>query len=286
MHLEIIVAALLLVILNSLFAIKAFNDGRFMKKARLHVDGILISKQYPRLVSAGFVHESGLHLFFHSFVLLCASLMYVEHANLATFLLAFTGGLLGGNLLTLHLHRHQGGFHSQGLAPAISGVLTAGMVLYPQHLVQVFFLPIYLPAWAIGLMAIGYSLFGLRTSRGRILYEEHLGGMIAGGSLCILLHPHAVHTNPVPVLGFMIASALFLFLIERRSSTPSVFPPIPKPVEAKIIVRAYHVREVDMMADKETELNFLLDEVKRTGLQGLSHHQKRRLDELSRDPEL
>ncbi|RMG28418.1 MAG: rhomboid family intramembrane serine protease [Bacteroidetes bacterium] len=283
MQLEIVVASLLLIIANCLVAIRAFRDPAFYRKCALHVDGVLINKQYARLISAGFVHKNWQVLFFNMFVLLCFALSYREQMMLHSFFLAYMGGLLGGNLLALHVHRYDTYFQSTGSSGALSGLITACLLLFPGHQMQLFFLPLQLPAWLIGLAAILYSLYRLEPSASRFRYEEHLGGMIAGGCLSLLLHPHVLQQYPLMAMGFMLASVVFLLVCRVQLPT---YIDLNPPVEEPVMIQLYNGREQRPLMDKESELNFLLDEVARKGLNGLDPSQRSRLEELSQDPEI
>lgn len=287
MQLVIVVATLLLIILNTLVALKAFNDGLFYRKCILHTDGILISKQYARLISAGFVHQSWAHLFFHMFVLMSFALAFKAEIMLHSFLLAYVGGLLGGNLLALYTHRHDACFQSSGAAGAISGLVFGTTLIFPEQTMQLFFFPIHLPAWVFGFAILLYSLYGLKSTDGRRMYEEHLGGIIAGGGFTFLLHPHILQNYPFLVFGFVVASIFFLWMLSRHQAfVPIILKETPIKEEPVVIQIRTTKESGKSYQNKEAELNYLLDEVARIGFKQLSITQKRRLEELSQDPEL
>lgn len=287
MQLVIVVTVLLLIIFNILVALKAFSDGLFYRKCMLHTDGVLISRQYPRLISAGFVHQSWTHLFFHMFVLLGFTLTLKSHLQLHSLLLAYVGGLLGGNLLALYTHRHDACFQSSGASGAISGLIMGILMLFPNESIQLFFFPIYFPTWVFGLSALIYSLYALRANNGRIMYEEHFGGGIAGGALMLLLHPAILQNYPFMALGFIAASLIFLRLMHSHQAYVPIVINKAEVIEEPVTIRVRPLHMArNLHSDKEAELNYLLDEVARVGLNRLSLSQKERLDELSQDPEL
>jgi len=81
-----------------------------------------------------------------------------------------------------------------GASGAISGVLGAYLVLYPQARIRtlvplfVFFTVTYLPAWLflivwIGLQVLSQTLLSVAPNAGGVAYAAHIGGFIAGAVL-------------------------------------------------------------------------------------------------------
>ncbi len=74
-----------------------------------------------------------------------------------------------------------------GASGAVSGVLGAYLVLHPRAkvLVPVFYIPIYLPAWALLIFWFGYQVFALYGQGGTSgsAFWAHIGGFISGAVL-------------------------------------------------------------------------------------------------------
>src|SRR6188474_733148 len=55
----------LLIVSNVLFSWKGFGNEVFFDRYKFNVDGILLYKQYNRLITSGFLHAGWVHLIFN-----------------------------------------------------------------------------------------------------------------------------------------------------------------------------------------------------------------------------
>ena len=77
-----------------------------------------------------------------------------------------------------------------GASGAISGVLGAYLILHPKArvLVPIIIIPLYLPAWMLLIVWIGYQVASAAVSGpvgGGIAWWEHIGGFVAGALLVV-----------------------------------------------------------------------------------------------------
>ncbi|HVV03598.1 MAG TPA: rhomboid family intramembrane serine protease, partial [Puia sp.] len=109
----------LLIIANILVSYKGLTNRRFFEGYEFQVDRILMNKDYRRLVTSGFLHVSWTHLLFNMFSLYFFSGPVESGLGPLGFLLVYFVSLIGGNLLTLFIHRRHGDYSSVGASGAV-----------------------------------------------------------------------------------------------------------------------------------------------------------------------
>ncbi|MEL7221798.1 MAG: rhomboid family intramembrane serine protease, partial [Bacteroidota bacterium] len=210
------VVGLVLLFLTAAATYKGFRDWQYQDRYAFQVDGILLGKEYDRLLTSGFLHVGWLHFSFNMVALMsfCWSLeMMLGPWKL---LLLYFASLLGGSLLALYLHRQHGDYSAVGASGAISGVIFASIVLFPGQDIGFILLPVYIPAWLFGLLFIIVSIFGIKSQADNIGHEAHLGGAITGVLVAIIIQPGVLKTNLFTILGILLPVTAFLLLIVRN----------------------------------------------------------------------
>jgi len=178
----------IIMLFTAAFTYKGFKDQRFMDEYIFHVDPILHQKDYKRLVSSGFLHANWIHFGFNMIALMsfATSLELVFGVGKLTILYFLS--MIGGSLLALYIHKMHGDYRALGASGAISGVVFASIILFPEQDISFIFLPeIGIRAWVFGLFFIIVSIFGIKSKGGIIGHEAHLGGAIIGGLLALAL---------------------------------------------------------------------------------------------------
>jgi membrane associated rhomboid family serine protease len=128
-------------------------------------------------------------------------------------LVIYFGSLLGGNALALFIHRHNDYYRALGASGAVSGIVFASILVDPSMPLYLFFIPIGIPAWIIGIAYMAYSINGMRTRTDNIGHEAHMGGALVGLGLGIALIPQLLLKEPL-ILGILvIPTILFLFFM-------------------------------------------------------------------------
>ncbi|MFT5725547.1 MAG: membrane associated rhomboid family serine protease [Bacteroidia bacterium] len=270
---------LIIIAINVIFSWKGFQDFVFFQRHKFDIDGIIVRKQYSRLITSGFLHADYTHLIFNMFTFYMFGDALSVIMPVSSFLLIYLGSLIGGNLLALYVHRNHGDYSAIGASGAVSGIIYATIIIYPNILIYGF-----IPGWVFGIVYILYTIFGIKKQTGNIGHDAHLGGAVTGLLLTILVfsnnsnHP----INYYIVAAMFIPTLAFLYLIIYHpewmisgkidwSNNPlSNLKKKPKDINQR---RTY--------INREAELNQLLDKVNRIGLENLTDAEKRRLDQLS-----
>lgn len=229
---DISIVALVVIGLNVLVSWKGFNDLAFFEKYKFQVGSILYNKEYYRILSSGFLHVDFMHLFFNMFTLYMFANPVIAffaspegfllgdfsnaklNVGYGMFLLVFFAAVIGGNILSLLIHKKETFYSAVGASGGVTGVLFAAIAAFPEMELRLFFaLPI--PAWIFGILYLGYSVYGMKTNLGNIGHSAHLGGAIVGLLSAILFYPTILQINTYYILG-MIVPLIVLFVVILR----------------------------------------------------------------------
>lgn len=260
-------AGIIIIGLNVLVTWAAFQDRRRFEEMLLRV-GDLKSGQWYRLFSSGFVHVDWTHLLFNMFSLFVFSGRVESHLGTAYFILLYLFSLVGGNLLAWFYHRHNLNYRAVGASGAVSGVIFSAIILEPGMNLYMFFIPFPIPAWIYGLIFILYSIYGIGKQNDNIGHEAHLGGALSGLLLSLILSPNVIENNPLTILYLAVPSLAFLIIM--------FFKP-------RLLLWNYgdgrqnftqddHYHQAK--ADREAELNRILEKVRRSGAESLTAEER------------
>jgi len=209
---------LILIIVNVLLSMKGFNDYSFLDSYKFQVGKILHGEKV-RILSSGFLHVDWMHLGFNMYALyLFGDIVAVNLGNIS-FIIIYFGSLLAGNIYSLSYHKNEPYYSAVGASGAVSGIVYAAILLYPDMTLVMFPLPIPIPGYVFGVGYLLYSIYGMKKQLGNVGHSAHLGGAIGGFSLTLLLFPEifSMHTTMVLLLAVPIA-VLLIFGNKIKSS--------------------------------------------------------------------
>src|SRR3954451_2316919 len=102
----------ILIISNFIISYRGFKDRFFFDRYSFTIDPVRIQKDYKRLVTSGFLRVGWMHLIFNMFSLYLFSSALEQYIGPVNYLLIYMAGLVGGNLLSLFIHRFHGDYSS------------------------------------------------------------------------------------------------------------------------------------------------------------------------------
>src|SRR5438477_6654902 len=108
------IISFILILANIIISYRGFKDSIFYDKYKFRVDAVLLYKDYKRLVTSGFLHVSWMHLIFNMLALYFFSGSLELYLGPVRFLLIYFLSLIGGDLLSLFIHRNDSDFDSVG----------------------------------------------------------------------------------------------------------------------------------------------------------------------------
>lgn len=261
-----------LIAANAFISYKGFNDRLFFSNNTFSISGILVHKQYKRIISSGFLHVDWTHLLFNMFALYSFGQLLLQLVGPIQFFIIYFVSLIGGGLLSLFINRKKNYYSAVGASGAVSGVIFACIALYPQVGIYFFFIPIEIPGWIFGPAFILISIFGMQRQSDNIGHDAHLGGAIIGMLITILLNPYVLRANPLIIAGILIPTILFLIYLVKK-------PQVSKWVKEREFNNLtkddkYNTKR----ADEKAEIDRILDKANAMGWEHLSPEEVARLN--------
>jgi len=177
------ITGLILIVINGIVSYKGFTNPLFFDGYKFEVDRVLINKDYLRLLTSGFLHVNWGHLVFNMLSLYFFSGPIENNFSSFQLLLIYFTSLIGGNLLTLFVHRNHGEYSSVGASGAVCGIIFASIALFPGFGIGFFAMVIsYLPVLyqSFSRREVNISMLDARAgtppTAGELLRRHHEAG--------------------------------------------------------------------------------------------------------------
>lgn len=268
--------ALILIIANLVISYKGFTNFTFFERYKFNVDDVLLRKEYIQLVSSGFLHVNWPHFMFNMFSLYVFSGPLEYRLGELPFLFIYLISLLGGNLFALFIHRNHGDYSAVGASGAVCGIIFAGIALFPGMEIGFILLPFSFPSWIYGALFVGYSIYGIRSGKDNIGHEAHLGGALIGMLTALFFQPNAWFQNYGVILLILVPTIIFIYFLIYKPHVLWIDVPFFQTKKKSLSIdQKYNTNR----ANKQKELDALLDKVGKKGYEGLSKKEKQKLND-------
>lgn len=266
--------SLLLILANVFVSWKGFNDRNFYERYEFSVEKIKLYRQYYRLFTSGFLHVNWMHLIFNMLALYFFAGSIENFLGPLQFLLIYFVSMVGGDLLSLFIHRNDSGYSSVGASGAVNGVIFAAIAVFPG---MKFFFGI--PAWIFGLAYVLYSIYGIRSRRDNVGHESHLAGALIGMLLGIAMFPASLRENYFTILVIAIPCIVFIYIILTRPHVLLVDNNFFKKQEKYYSIdQKYNAEKID----KEKEVDRILEKISKKGIKSLTQKERETLEQHSK----
>tara|TARA_R110002124_G_scaffold276147_1_gene446837 strand:- start:2565 stop:3209 length:645 start_codon:yes stop_codon:yes gene_type:complete len=203
-----------IIIVNVLVSIKGFSDYAFLDTYKFQV-GKIISGEKIRMFTSGFLHVDWVHLGFNMYALYLFGDIVARIMGNIPFLIIYFGSLLAGNLYSMYYHKREPYYSAVGASGAVSGILYAAILLYPDMTLILFPLPIPIPAYVFGVGYLLYSIYGMKKQLGNVGHSAHLGGTIGGFVIALVMMPNLISKNTLMV-GLLAIPIVLLLLFGKK----------------------------------------------------------------------
>jgi len=265
--------ATVLLILTGLITFQGLRRSEYQGRYAFDIDGILLGKEYDRMFSSGFLHADWIHFAFNMIALLSFATTLESVLGVPKLILLYFGSLLGGSLLSLYVHRNHSDYRAVGASGAVSGIVFASIILFPDQGISFIGIPIEFPRWLIASLFIVVSIWGIKTGGGNIGHDAHLGGAFAGILLAMALAPDLAFKNTWIIALTLVPIGLFIFLIIRD---PAI-----------LMIENYWgdsagkiVQMKNPRASKVPSIDDILDKINKKGIDSLTKKEKKLLDDF------
>lgn len=206
-----------LIVANVLVSLQGFKDISFFNKYKFNVLNIQRGENF-RLFSSGFLHVDYMHLIFNMYALYLFSDTVLYFFSIPQYLLIYVLSLLAGNYMSLFIHKSDAYYSAVGASGAVTGIVYASIVLWPNMEMYLFFVPIPIKGYIFGIGYLFYSIYGLKKQIGNVGHTAHIGGAITGFVVTILLNPNVLQENTfevvllaIPILALLVMQKKNLF---------------------------------------------------------------------------
>jgi membrane associated rhomboid family serine protease len=271
--------SLILILVNCFVSWKGFNDRNFYERYEFSIEKVKIYKQYYRLVTSGFLHVNWMHLIFNMLALYFFSSSVELYFGPLQFLLVYFASMIGGDLLSLFIHRYDSGYSSVGASGAVNGIIFASIAVFPGMKMGLFFIPIAIPAWIFGLAYVAYSIYGIRSRRDNVGHESHLAGALIGMLLAIAMFPAALVENYLVIGAIALPSIVFIYIILTRPHVLLINNQFFRTQKKNLSIdQRYNAEKLD----RQKEVDRILDKINKRGMKSLTPKEREMLEQYSK----
>lgn len=204
---------LIIIGLNCLVSFKGFSDRNFFERFKFGV-GPIHSGQKERMFTSGFLHVDISHLLFNMLTLFYFANVVVAGFGQPKFFIIYCVSLIGGSLLALFVHKNEPYYSAVGASGAVTGILYSAILLQPGMDLFIYFIPIPIPAYVIGIGYLLYSIYGMKKRVGNIGHTAHFGGAIGGYVVTLLFNPDLLFTSTLMVI--LLAVPILIFFVMHK----------------------------------------------------------------------
>ena len=268
---------LFLTLITVVFSYQSFQNKAFFDKYAFNIEGVLRYKEYYRLISSGFLHGSWWHLLFNLYALFSFGETLEMVIGGTNFLFIYFVSLIGGNILSLYIHRFDSQYSAIGASGAVCGVIFASIVIFPNMEIGMFLLPFSLSSWMYGLLFVLISIYGIKSRISNIGHDAHLGGALLGMLVAIGLYPESLQKNYLPIVLVVTPTLAFIFLIIKRPDYLFIEKFTFNQKDYKNIDDEYNERKIV----RQHEIDAILEKIHSKGFDSLSEREKEVLERFS-----
>ena len=207
-------AVLCIIIANVIASMQGFKDPSFLNKYKFQVSKVLAGEKI-RTLTSGFLHVDWAHLGFNMYALYLFGRIVTSMLGTPSFLLIYFGSLIAGSLYSLQYHKNEPYYSAVGASGAVTGIVYASILLYPEMELYLFFVPIPIPGYIFGIGYLLYSIYGMKRQVGNVGHSAHLGGAMGGFVLTLLVSPELFSTHTFMVAVLTVPIVLLLLFGNR-----------------------------------------------------------------------
>tara|TARA_B100001093_G_scaffold264420_1_gene252849 strand:+ start:917 stop:1558 length:642 start_codon:yes stop_codon:yes gene_type:complete len=202
---------LIIITANVLASMRGFRDYTFFQQYKFSVKAIKRGEKI-RFFSSGFLHVDWQHLLFNMLTFYFFANIVIVKLGVLNFYLVYIFSLLFGNLLSYYFHKNEPHYNAVGASGAVTGIVYAAILLSPGMKMFIYFIPIPIPSYFVGVGYLLYSIYGMKNKTGNIGHDAHFGGAVGGYLMVLILAPWVLEYHLWMVLILAAPIALLIYL--------------------------------------------------------------------------
>ncbi len=197
-----------ILLLTCVVSFTGFSNQKVMEDLIFYPPAIARQNQWYRFISSGLIHADFLHLAFNMYTFYMFGdivektfgQVYGSSAKVF-YILLYVTSLIVCLLPTYLQHKENYYYRSLGASGAVSAVIFAGIFLYPTMKLQIFPIPVDIPAFIFGSLYLGVSAYLAKRGQGNINHSAHIWGALYG--IVFLIITCQFFTSFRPLQNFM-----------------------------------------------------------------------------------
>lgn len=262
--------ALLIIVVSFIPSYLGFKDTAFYERYALDADRIHGEKEFFRIVSSGFLHNSWIHLILNLLFLLVGAYL-ANGLTVKSFIVVYVVSLVVANIYVIYYNKKRPVEMVASSTAAVSGIVCVSILSVPGE----FTLPYIhfsIPVWSIGALYLILTSFSLSPRSEGVNFQLAIMGALSGLLAVLMSEPKLVRENLMVYVGGAVILPLVLMLGRRN----------PKFFSLNWGRGKENEEEAESFLDDESELNNLLEKVNTKGIDSLSRKERKKLEELSK----
>lgn len=188
---QVSAALVLFVATIAISLIGLFGAPQLIDRSLFRPYWFLRRKEYDTVIMSGFVHADLMHLIFNMMTFYFFAFPLERYMGTTSFVILYLAGLLISHAGTYYKQRRNPDYACLGASGAISAVLFAAIVYFPEQSLIILPIPIPIPAPLFAVLYLVYTYYASRHPHGRINHDAHLGGAITGLLFVAVTEPGA-----------------------------------------------------------------------------------------------
>ena len=178
---------LIILLLTCVISFVAFSNEKITNDLIFYPTAVTNQNQWYRFITCGFIHADIMHIAFNMYTFYMfggivekafVEIFYDSGKILYTIL--YITSLVACLLPTYFKHKDDYYYRSLGASGAVSAVIFVGIMLYPTMKLEIFPIPVGIPAFIFGPLYLIVSAYLAKKGRGNINHSAHIWGAIFG----------------------------------------------------------------------------------------------------------
>ena len=178
---------LIILLLTCVISFTAFSNEKIINDLIFYPTAVTNHNQWYRFITCGFIHADIMHLAFNMYTFYmfggiverAFQEIFGESGKIIYAVLYITA-LAACLLPTYFQHKNNYYYRSLGASGAVSAVIFTGIILFPTMKLQIFPIPIGIPAFIFGPLYLIVSAYLAKKGQGNINHSAHIWGAVYG----------------------------------------------------------------------------------------------------------
>jgi len=184
-------ALVIFVVTIAISLIGLFGSPKLIERSLFRPYWLTRRKEYATVVMSGLVHADLMHLIFNMMTFYFFAFRLESYIGTVLFVVLYLAGLLISHAGTYYKQRRNPDYACLGASGAISAVLFASTVYFPDMRLMILPIPYPIPAPLFAVLYLAYTYYASRHPHGRINHDAHLGGAVTGLLFVAVTEPRA-----------------------------------------------------------------------------------------------